>query len=207
MPRPSIPSNVMTLTQKQIETVFWYATVYTLGLDPVAEETQKRVRKTWPQSDLGNSNWEREDNVVFLRITPTYDDYAVQKDITHVYDSGNDTLYEQVDYHRCYSIQWVCYGPDSAEDADTLRIGILRDPVKAFLLKYGIAVKPNIRESVRNPEPDESGDWWERNDVMAQFYIKFSRKYAEGIIENIPAIATKFDLPSDQDVGINIIAQ
>lgn len=174
------------LTQNQIEDIFWRATVKTIGLDPDAAATQNRVRISWPKPGEEGTTWHREDNVIFLRITPTYDDYTIQKDITHVYDSGNDTLKEVVDYHRVFSIQWVCYGPESGEDVDAIRIGILRTEVRKYLRQNGIGMKPDIREPVRIPEPDESGDWWERNDLTAQCYILFSRDYEEGIIEHVP---------------------
>ena len=78
-------------------------------------------------------------------------------------------------------------------DADTIRIGILRAEIKRYLRDNGIAFKPDIREPVRMPELDESGDWWERNDLTAQCYILFSRDYTEGIIEHVPVTVTSKD--------------
>lgn len=181
------------LTQKQIEDIFWQATVKTIGLDPDAEMTQDRVRISWPKPGEEGTTWPREDNVIFLRITPTYDDYTIQKDITHVYDSGNDILKEVVDYHRGFSVQWVCYGPESGEYADAIRIGILRTEIGKYLRHYGIAMKPDIREPVRMPELDDSGDWWERHDLTAQCYILFSREYMEGMIEHVPVTVSSKD--------------
>lgn len=175
-----------TLTQKQIEDIFWIATVNTLGLDQAAKSTQKRVRISWPKPGEESADWRREDDVVFLRITPAHDDYTIQEDISHVYDSEHDTLKEVVGYHRCFNIQWVCYGPGSGEDADTIRVGILRESIKLYLKQNDIAMIPKIREPVRMPELDDSGDWWERNDLTAQCYILFSRDYEEGIIEHVP---------------------
>lgn len=189
-----------TLTQKQIEDIFWAATVKTLGLDPEASAAQKRVRISWPKPGEESADWHREDDVIFLRITPVYDEYTIQEDIDHVYDSVKDTLKEVVNYHRCFSIQWVCYGPGSGEDADTIRIGILRESIKLYLKKNGIAMKPDIREPVRQPELDDSGDWWERSDLTAQCYILFSREYEEGIIESVPITV------SSENLNVHIIA-
>ena len=189
-----------TLTQKQIEDAFWAATVKSLGLDPAAEATQNRVRISWPKPGEESTTWQREDDVVFLRITPTSDDYTIQEDIEHVYDSVKDTLKEVVHYHRCFSIQWVCYGPGSGEDADMIRIGIKRESIKLYLKQNGIAIKPNIREPVRQPELDDSGDWWERHDLTAQCYILFSREYEEGIIESVPITL------SDGELNVSIDA-
>ena len=181
------------LTQNQIEDIFWQATVKTIGLDPDDAATQNRVRISWPKPGEEGTTWHREDNVIFLRITPIYDDYSIQKDITHVYDSGNDTLKEVVDYHRAFAIQWVCYGPESGEDVDAIRIGILRTEVRKYLRQNGIGMKPDIREPVRMPELDDSGDWWERHDLTAQCYILFSREYMEGMIEHVPVTVSSKD--------------
>ena len=184
---------MQVLTKEQIEDAFWRATIMTLGLDPEAEATQSRVRISWPKGDAGNSDWKRDENVIFLRITPTHDDYTIQKDITHAYDRENDVLREVVTYHRCFSIQWVCYGPQSGEDADAIHIGILRTEVRKYLRQNGIGMKPDIREPVRMPELDDSGDWWERHDLTAQCYILFSRDYTEGMIEHVPITVSSKD--------------
>ena len=184
---------MQVLTKEQIEDAFWNATVNVLGLDPDAEATQCHVRISWPKGDAGNSSWKPDENIVFLRITPASDDYTVQRDITHIYHSACDALHEVVTYHRCFSVQWVCFGPDSGEDADAIRIGILRTEIGKYLRHYGIAMKPDIREPVRMPELDDSGDWWERHDLTAQCYILFSREYMEGMIEHVPVTVSSKD--------------
>ena len=179
----------MPLTKDQINDVFWEATVRILGLDPDSGEAavHRRVRKSWPKNDIGNSDWGREENVVFLRITPTGDEYTKVWDISHEETEGG-TLQEVVRYHRCYSIQWVCYGPDAGEDADAIRIGILTEELRAFLRKYGLAVLTGTPEPIRSPEPDESGDWWERSDLTALCYELAERRYSEGNIEQAPHV-------------------
>lgn len=172
------------LTQRQLEDLFWRATILCLGLDPddPAQAVQKRVRVSWPQSDTGNSTWGRDENVVFLRIAPTPDDFSQLKDLEYVYDSAADTLTERATYHRSFTASWICYGPDSLEDADRIKIGILRDGVRSLLKGGGVAVQPAIREPLRLTEPDESGDWWERYDLTANFYALATREYDTGMI-------------------------
>ena len=175
------------LTQRQLEDLFWRAAILCLGLDPddPSEAVQKRVRVSWPQSDTGNSTWGRDENVVFLRIAPTPDDFSQLRDIEHVYDGGTDTLTERVTYHRSFSASFICYGPDSLEDADRIKIGILRDGVRSLLKKSGVAVQTAIRDPLRLTEPDESGDWWERYDLTANFYALTAREYDEGMIASL----------------------
>ncbi len=176
------------LTQRELEDLLWKATLMALGLEQEADKdyANQRVRISWPQSDTGNSDWGRDENVIFLRITPSPDDFTTIKDITHVYDESRDELKEVVAYHRCHSVNWVCYGPDAYTDADAIRIGILRDPVRAFMRKSGAAVMPGIREPVRLTEMDQAGVWWERYDVTAYFYTLATREYHEGSIDHLP---------------------
>lgn len=178
------------MTQKQLEDLFWRATVLALGLDPDSEDetVHKRVRISWPTSDTGNSDWKRDENVVFLRISPGYDTYGTLHDIDHVYDPETDTQKEVVYYHRSHRITWVCYGPDSDNDADTIRIGILRDAVHSYLKAHKVAIQPHLREPVRAPEQDETGDWWERSDLEADFYQLVTREYPEDFINTAPNI-------------------
>ena len=178
------------MTQRQLEDLFWRATVICLGLDPDSEDeaVHKRVRISWPTSETGSSNWGRDENVVFLRISPGYDSYGWVHDIDHVYDPETDTQKEVVRYHRSHRIVWVCYGPDSDNDADTIRIGIVRDAVHSMLKAHNVAIQPHLRDPARVPEQDETGEWWERCDLEADFYQLVTREYTEDIITAAPDI-------------------
>lgn len=178
------------MTQKQLERLFWRATILCLGLDPDStdEAVHKRVRISWPSSDTGNSNWKRDENVVFLRISPGNDPYGSVHDIDHVYDPETDTQKEIVRYHRSHRIVWVCYGPDADNDADTIRIGILRDAIHSMLKAQNVAIQPHLRDPVRVPEPDETGEWWDRYDLEADFYQLVTREYPEDFIDTAPNI-------------------
>lgn len=172
----------------QLIDAIWEATVLCLGLDPASTPAQDRVRKSWPNGETGSTNWPRDRNIVFLRVSPYRDPYGELRDVAHRYDSATDSQVEVVRYHRCWQIMWVCYGPDADSDADAIRIGILRDAVHGFLAQYGIAVKPHINEPMRMPEQDETGEWWERCDLTAECYQLVSREYPEDIITVPPEI-------------------
>ena len=178
------------MTQKQLEDLFWRATVMCLGLNPDSEDeaVHKRVRVSWPTSETGSSNWQRDENVVFLRISPGFDTYGDLHEIDHAYDDETDQLKEVVQYYRCHKINWVCYGPDSDDDADAIRIGILRDAVHSYLKRHMVAVKPHIREPVRMNEQDETGEWWERSDLSGECYQLVTREYDIDSIDVPPDI-------------------
>jgi len=52
-----------------------------------------------------------------------------------------------------------------------------------------VAVQPHIREPIRIPEQDESGEWWERCDLTAQCYELVSREYETTPIDVPPNIS------------------
>ena len=175
------------MTQRELEDLFWRATILCLGLDPddPGEAVQKRVRVSWPQSDTGNSTWGRDEDVVFLRIAPTPDGYEELDDVTTEYDAQTNEAKQRVRYHRSFSITWICYGPGSLEDADTIRTGVKTDAIRHYLNGFGVAVQPHIQSPVRLTEPDESGDWWERCDLTARFYALTERTYTVGEIDSV----------------------
>lgn len=180
----------MSMTQRELEDLFWRATVMCLDLDPDSEEdeVQRRVRISWPTSETGSSNWERDENVVFLRISPGLDPYGEIQDVEHVYDSQTNTQKEVVYYHRSHRIIWLCYGPDSDDDADAIRIGITQGDIHEYLMASNVAIQPHIRDPIRMPEQDETGEWWERTDLTADFYQLVSREYVENYINTAPEI-------------------
>lgn len=177
------------LSRRQLEDIFWRATVLCLGLDPDAqdESVHKRVRISWPDSETGNANWKREENVVFLRIVPGSDPYGRLSDVG--YGFGEDGSFkERVCYYRNHQISWVCYGPNADEDADAIRIGIMRGSIHDELMRHRLAMIPGISEPVRVPEIDETGEWWERCDLTAGCYETAVREYTSAFFEKAPQI-------------------
>lgn len=164
-----------------------------LDLDPddPSDAVQRRVRRSWPASDAGNSDWGREENVVFLRLSPGQDSYGNLRDIRHEFDPETGELTEVVRYHRSWRIHWVCYGPDSDGSADAIRAGILRDGMRGLLRRYRVAIQPGIPEPVRVPEQDGAGAWWERCDLTAQAYELVARRYPQERFESAPEIILK----------------
>lgn len=177
------------LSIEQLENIFWRATVVCLGLDPDDSDArvQSRVRISWPSSDSGNSDWGRDENVVFLRISPGADPYGTLRDVSYEPDGRGGTK-EVVRYHRHHQINWVCYGPHSDEDADAIRIGIMQDSIHDDLMRHRLAMIPGIAEPVRIPEIDESGEWWDRCDLAASCYESAVREYKSGSIETLPQL-------------------
>lgn len=179
------------MTRAQIEDIIWQATVKVLGLDPQAEATQSKVRISWPLSETGNSNWQRDENVVFIRLAPTSDDYSSLWELSHA--DSNGEYVELVSNQEAYETVWLCYGPDALEYAQKLRYGLGREDIRAYLNVNSMAFKPVVAMPTHMPEQDRSGEWWERYDVRAQMYCKQVRQYSEGYIDTTPNITVEID--------------
>ena len=175
----------MTLTD--LENWFWRATVMCLGLDPddTSEAVQSRVRISWT---FGNTNWTPQDSVAFLRISGINDNYAVLHDRYTTYDPETGKCKTHVRYHRSYQINWICYGPTADEDADKIRIGLFATDIHEMLIAQNIAPFVQMREPIRAPEQEQSGEWFERVDVIGECYVLTERVYDEGYIDAPPTI-------------------
>ncbi len=160
----------MRLTETQLEDLFWEATVLTLGLDPQAESSQSFVRRSWPEADTGNGSWQRDEDVIFLRVSPNMDSYSSLFDTQYGDDPKTGEYQETVLYHRAFQVQWICYGPHACDNADLIRVGMQRQNVRGKLLKSEIAVIPNVTDPIRAPELDSAGQVWERCDLNIRFY-------------------------------------
>ena len=165
------------MTQRQLEDVVWTATVMALGLDPTSEETQSAVRISWPLTEENSPNWLRTENVVFIRVEPYSDDYSTLWETSHA--DSNDGFKEAVANHEAYETLWLCYGPDSLEQAQKLRYGLGRESIRAYLNAQSVAFWPHLQMPTHVPEQDRSGAWWERYDVRAPMYVKGMRQYSE----------------------------
>lgn len=178
------------MTRQALETLLWRATMLALGLDPddPSQAIQRRVRKSWPSSDTVNPNWLRDEDVVFLRLSPGMDDFGTQHDVSVICDPETGIASHRVTYQRAWQVNWVCYGPNSDADADRIRIGIIHEPAHDLLLSNNFAIQPNIPNPIRAPELDETGEWWERSDVTAQAYELVERDYPTETIEQPPDI-------------------
>lgn len=177
----------MPLIRTELEDIFWRVTIKLLGMDPDSEDqaVQQRVRFQYPDGDMGNSDWKRNEDVIFLSISPTDEDYTLLREASFEEDSTGN-LKEVVRYHKCHSLQWICYGPHCDEDADRIRIGILREPVRAYLRKNNLAVLSEIPQPIRISELDEAGQTWERTDLTARCYELAERSYPAAAIELPP---------------------
>lgn len=157
----------------EIEELICNVTVDILGLDETASE---RVRIAWPTD--GAPAWKISDDVIFIRVYPRDDPYGQQKSFTQVVND-DESITQTEGYTNVIAVDWILYGPNSYDDADTIRNGLTHNKILRTNNMHLIFNRP---APVRFPELF-NGQWWERSSLTAYFNHLVSREYV------IPTIA------------------
>jgi len=152
------------LTLAQLEDLFYTATRDITGLAATA------VRIAYQTT--GQPSWEVSQNVVLINIQQVNNSYDKQLDYKYVNGSTNSS--ESVFYHRVMAVDWNCYGPNSFQLADALRIGILSDSVRNNLYLNEVFPIPRIDSPIRVPYLF-NGQWYERQDLRVLFNVGTTR--------------------------------
>jgi len=162
----SVPSIV------KIEDFFQDLTLRMLNLNPTAPASQKRVRTTWPTK--GAPAWKITEDVTFLLITFDDDSVTRQMDVAYLNKDANNAN-RIMSYTRVIRVNWICYGPHSSEDADTIRSSLFLPQIAEQLLKNNMALITDVSMPMRTPELF-NGQWWERASLFVRFNEKVVRQ-------------------------------
>jgi hypothetical protein len=153
------------LTRKELESLFWQATMQMLNLNPDLPEHAGRVRKSWQPG--GAPAWKIDDNIAFIRIGEQDDAFNILRDT--VYQPEDDEYARELTgYTRVLRVQWVLYGPDSFDNAFRIRNRLYMTRYRQPLTDNQIYLIPRVATPRRMPELF-SGQWWERTDLAADF--------------------------------------
>lgn len=160
---------------RDLENLIRKATLEVLGL-PDNNANASRVRISWPA--LGAPAWKISEDVIFIRVRTQDDPYNRPKEAKY---QNNDTtsLIKTETYTRTIAVNWILYGPNSFDDADTLRNGIGNNQALKDNNLFFVFDRP---APIRSPELF-NGQWWERTDYTGYFYEQVSREYT------VPAIS------------------
>jgi hypothetical protein len=162
----------IVLTLKQIEDLFQSLTCTLLGLNPAAPSSQDKVRIAWPTG--GAPAWKINQDIAFLRINLVPDPYTQQRETSYQQDTAGVAVNVVASYTRVHSVQWVVYGPNSFENAETIRNGIFLFATKSTLAAKNLHLILDVPPVVRLPEL-LNGQWWQRADLQAKFNEKVTR--------------------------------
>lgn len=152
---------------KDIEKLFWKATTIMLGFDPVLPANANKVRISWPVD--GAPAWKITEDVTFLRIGDEDDDFTLLRDT--IYSALNDdNANQETSYTRVIKVHWVCYGPNSNDNAFMIRNKLYSQTIRDLLNAQQVFLVPSIDQPIRTPE-QKDGQWWDRSNLNAKFNL------------------------------------
>ena len=173
------------LTIKQIEDLFQSVTMQMLGLpekdiddNPI---NQDKVRIAWPTG--GAPAWRIDEDITFLQITPVDDFFARQRDIGYS-DQDTENAKRSVNYSRVHQIQWICYGPSSFENIETIRHSIFLPDFKNQFKTKNMHLVTDVGMPQRSPELF-NGRWWERSNITVRYNEGVERSSTVPYIQEI----------------------
>lgn len=149
------------LTLAQIQVLILNATIAATGLD------QKNVRFAY-QSDTQPA-WEINQNVIVIYVNYLDSQYDKNRDTQYVH-LNTDHATENVSYTRVISVDWTLYGPDSFDNADILRTGLLIEDIRNPMDAQGVKVASEINAPRRIPY-EFNNQYWQRVDLYAEFNV------------------------------------
>ncbi|MFC3768364.1 hypothetical protein [Paenibacillus sp. GCM10012303] len=170
----------VVLTLQEAEDLFWSLTLQTLGLNPAAPASQKRVRIGWLTK--GAPAWKIDEDVAFLLLNYNNDPINRQVDVAYL-NQGTNYAKRVQSYTRVLTVTWVCYGPSSFDDADKIRSELFHPRTKETLLRSNLAMILDVEAPIRTPELF-GGQWWERTTFSARFNELVTRSSDVAYIES-----------------------
>lgn len=173
---------------QQLNSIFWTLTVQMLGLDPTLPETNSAVRISWPKD--GAPAWKIDDDVCFIKVVPQDDEYNRIRELEYTNIEGDDLNVNQaMSYTRVLRLMWAFYGPNSEDNAQTLRDQLFYQDIHDALVPYNIYMITDIVEPIRSPEMYETR-WWERVDIHVEFNELITRYKVVPCINNVNIYTT-----------------
>jgi hypothetical protein len=116
------------------------------------------------------------EDVALLYITALDNAYDKQRELSYSKPIGGGTqLNEAASYTRVIECLWMVHGPNSFDNADAIRSGILSEAVREPLAALQIYPVPSIPPAVRVPEIHEN-QWLDRSDLRVRFYVATTRE-------------------------------
>ena len=166
------------LTLQEFEDLMQGAVVSILGWDAISPSKENDVRISWPKQ--GAPAMGIDDDIVFLRVNEQGGEYSRMRE-SFVIDSSPGLL-ETVSFTRIMEVFCIIYGPNSFDNAQTIRNGMFRQSIKESLAEEKVHLVPEIIAPRRVPELF-AGQWWDRCDMRLVFNELIKHEYESEYIE------------------------
>jgi hypothetical protein len=160
--------------------------------DPV---NTSQVRMSWPTA--GAPAQDVADDVCYLRLVLKDDPYDKIRDVYELPGAGtlND---EQWNYTRVWTIHFLSYGPNAFDNLRAVRSALYQNYFTQQLSLEQLFPMSEFTEVVRAPELID-GQWWERADLLVEFYEFVTETItrptiatAEVIVEGVEGVIADF---------------
>lgn len=148
-------------------------------------DTGTQVRMSWPTG--GAPAFDINDNMAFIRISDVASSYHVPQELKYEQVGSPEEGNMQVHYTRTLQISWSFYGAKSWDDSTSVRNKIYYQTHHDTLARQKMYLVPNFNPPRRVPELFE-GLWYERVDLMMNFYEKILINYAVPSILTVPLV-------------------
>lgn len=175
-------------SRKELESLFWLATVRMLGLQEEDGSASQRIRIAWPTyNQAGDAPaFKRNEDICFLRLTQQDHLFNRLSDVKYRLIEGDyGHVLRMIQYTRIHDVMWVFYGPSSYDDAQTVRDCLFRPDVKLLFNQNRLYPVPDLPAPVRIPELYQ-GAWWERTDFRASCNEAVRREFVVPVIKRVP---------------------
>jgi len=177
-------------TLSELNILFQKMIMHQLGLltgSPIDYESAAYfVRVAWPTD--GAPAWKVTENITFIRTVEEDDPVNRQREVVHT-RVDDLTLNEETKYTRVISLNIIFYGPNSWENAQTVRDGIFNDHYRLPLAKDKLYPIPDIISPNRVPEAFQNR-WWERVDLEVRFNEAIVKNQNIGTIESVEVLVS-----------------
>jgi hypothetical protein len=139
------------------------------------------VRVDWPTG--GAPSWKVTEDIAFIQVAEDDDPVNRQREVENTDTVDDLVLNEKTTYTRVVSLNLIFYGPNSFENAQTVRDGVFRDTYRFLLTQEKIYLIPDIVSPRRAPEQFAS-QWWERVDLELRFNEGIEKNLGISTIES-----------------------
>jgi len=181
------------LNLKQLEDIFRNLTCTALGLNPVDPVNADKVRISWPTG--GSPGWKITEDVMFLRVRSTGNEYSKQRDTEYTPNSDLE-VNKITSYTLPRAVSWTAYGPNSFDNIETVRNALFS--AGSILRASNLALVIDVPVPVRCPDLFNS-QWWERSDFTATFYETVTR---QGTVPTIRGVNIK--IKTEKGVTVDV---
>ncbi len=152
------------MLQHDLMDLVFYVTCQILGID--ASKNPQNIRPLYPVPNPAALRNPHNDMVFYLA---QFGDAPINRQIDVTTEgAGTDTITQITKHVRSLTFNWQLYGDNGMENADKIRIGLMRPDVQNMLEQNNISLIPDIPEPVYVPELIGM-QWYSRYDLSANF--------------------------------------